>query len=124
MAEGEADLNDDLLLAPIFVHNSVLKEKNNYSHSLPARTLTYWRYRAVWAFYSRAFLLSPRRTARTLWNLVRGREESKFDSFLQILKERFITRRSVKESSASSRAARARKRPPTQQPDRETASTP
>ena len=50
----------------------------------------------MWAFYWRAVLLNPRRLVKVAGNFFKGREESKFDSFLQILKERFITRRAVR----------------------------
>ena len=96
LADGKLTLDDDLVLAPIFVHDRWLTEDRNYSGSLSARTLTWWRYRIVWSFYSRAILLNPRRWLRIARNFVSGREDSKFDSFLQILKERFITRRAVR----------------------------
>ncbi len=94
--EGRIELNEDLILAPIFVHDRWLTEERNYSVTLSARTLTYWRYRIVWAFYSRAILFNPKRWVRIARNFVGGREDSKFDSFLQIMKERFITKRASK----------------------------
>jgi radical SAM superfamily enzyme YgiQ (UPF0313 family) len=93
---GRVALTDELMMAPIFVHDRWLTEDRNFSEGLSARTLTYWRYRIVWAFYWRAVLVNPRRLVRVLGNFVRGREETKFDSFLQILKERFFTRRAVR----------------------------
>jgi len=95
-AQGEAELTEDLMLAPIFVHDSRLHDEHNYSQTLSSRTLTYWRYRTVFAFYWRAFLFHPGRAFRILGNLLAGREESKMDSFMQILKERFFTRRAAK----------------------------
>lgn len=92
-SRGKATLTDELMMAPIFVHDRWLTEDRNYSEGLSARTLTIWRLRIVWAFYWRAVLLNPRRLFKIARNFLRGREESKFDSFLQILKERFITRR-------------------------------
>ena len=53
-------------------------------------------YRIVLAFYSRAILTNPKRLLRIARNFWSGREDSKFDSFLQILKERFFTRRAAK----------------------------
>jgi radical SAM superfamily enzyme YgiQ (UPF0313 family) len=93
---GSVELTDELMMAPIFVHDRWLTERRNFSESLSARTLTWWRYRIVWAFYWRAVLANPRRLGRVVGNFFSGREESKFDSFLQILKERFITRRAAK----------------------------
>ena len=95
-SRGKAGLTDELMMAPIFVHDRWLTEERNYSEGLSARTLTIWRYRIVWAFYWRAVLLNPRRLVKVAGNFFKGKEESKFDSFLQILKERFITRRAVR----------------------------
>jgi len=95
-AEGRVTLNDDLMMAPIFVHDRWLTEERNFSGSMSARALTYWRFRIVLAFYSRAILTNPKRLLRIARNLWSGREDSKFDSFLQILKERFFTRRAAK----------------------------
>jgi radical SAM superfamily enzyme YgiQ (UPF0313 family) len=93
---GRVTLTDELMMAPIFVHDRWLTEDRNFSEGLSARTLTYWRYRIVWAFYWRAVLCNPKRLVKVLGNFLHGREESKFDSFLQILKERFFTRRAVR----------------------------
>ncbi|MED5331050.1 MAG: radical SAM protein [Planctomycetota bacterium] len=93
--DGHIELNTDLILAPIFVHDRWLTEDRNFSLALSARTLTWWRFRIVWAFYSRAVIFNPRRWARLIRNFATGYEDSKLDSFLQILKERFITRRAV-----------------------------
>jgi radical SAM superfamily enzyme YgiQ (UPF0313 family) len=93
---GHITLNEDLILAPIFVHDRWLVEERNFSLTLSARTLTYWRYRVVWAFYARAVIFNPKRWVRIARNLLSGKEDSKFDSFLQILKERFITKRASK----------------------------
>ena len=93
---GRVTLTDELMMAPIFVHDRWLTEDRNFSEGLSARTLTYWRYRIVWAFYWRAVLFNPKRLVKVLGNFLHGREESKFDSFLQILKERFFTRRAVR----------------------------
>ncbi|HTE05084.1 MAG TPA: radical SAM protein, partial [Planctomycetota bacterium] len=95
-ADGKIALNDDLMMAPIFVHDRWLTEERNFSGSMSAKALTYWRYRIVLAFYSRAILTNPKRLARLARNFWQGREDSKFDSFLQILKERFFTRRAAK----------------------------
>ncbi len=94
--DGKIALNDDLMMAPIFVHDRWLTEERNFSGSMSARALTYWRFRIVLAFYSRAILVNPKRLLRIARNFWSGREDSKFDSFLQILKERFFTRRAAK----------------------------
>jgi anaerobic magnesium-protoporphyrin IX monomethyl ester cyclase len=95
-AGGRVALTEDLMMAPIFVHDRWLTEERNFSGSCSARTLTYWRYRIVLAFYGRAILTNPKRLWRIVRNFWTGREDSKFDSFLQILKERFFTRRAAK----------------------------
>jgi len=96
VAQGRLQLTDEVMQAPLFVHDRWLTEDRNFSVGLKARTLTYWRYRIVFAFYLRAVLLNPRRWARLWKNFRSGREDSKLDSFLQILKERFFTRRAAK----------------------------
>jgi radical SAM superfamily enzyme YgiQ (UPF0313 family) len=96
VAQGRLELTEEVTQAPLFVHDRWLTEDRNFSVGLKARTLTYWRYRIVFAFYLRAVLLNPRRWARLWKNFRSGREDSKLDSFLQILKERFFTRRAAK----------------------------
>ena len=96
VAQGRLQLTEEVMQAPLFVHDRWLTEDRNFSVGLKARTLTYWRYRIVFAFYLRAVLLNPRRWARLWKNFRSGREDSKLDSFLQILKERFFTRRAAK----------------------------
>lgn len=96
VAAGRLQLTEEVMQAPLFVHDRWLTEDRNFSCGLKARTLTYWRYRIVFAFYLRAVLLNPRRWARLWKNFRSGREDSKLDSFLQILKERFFTRRAAK----------------------------
>ena len=95
-AAGKLALTEEVRMAPIFVHDRWLTEARNFSGTVSARTLTYWRYRIVLAFYLRAILLNPRRWVRLWKNFRSGREDSKFDSFLQILKERFFTKRAAK----------------------------
>jgi len=94
--QGRLQLTEQVMQAPLFVHDRWLTEDRNFSVGLKARTLTWWRYRIVFAFYLRAVLLNPRRWARLWKNFRSGREDSKLDSFLQILKERFFTRRAAK----------------------------
>jgi radical SAM superfamily enzyme YgiQ (UPF0313 family) len=96
VAANHLQLTEEVMQAPLFVHDRWLTEDRNFSIGLKARTLTYWRYRIVFAFYLRAVLLNPRRWARLWKNFRSGREDSKLDSFLQILKERFFTRRAAK----------------------------
>lgn len=96
VAAGRLSLTEEVMQAPLFVHDRWLTEDRNFSGTLSARTLTLWRYRIVFAFYLRAVLLNPRRWARLWRNFRSGREDSKLDSFLQILKERFFTKRAAK----------------------------
>jgi len=92
-AQGKAQLTDELIMAPIYVQDSRIVESRNFSGTLTARQLTYWKYRVVWAFYSRAVLANPSRLLRILRNLATGNEDSKLDSFLRILRDRFSRRR-------------------------------
>lgn len=94
--QGLVELNEETMMAPIFVHDRWLTEGRNFSQSMSARSLTIWRYRIVFAFYLRAVLLNPKRIWKLMTNFVKGNEESKLDSFLQILKQRFFTKRAVK----------------------------
>ncbi len=65
---GKVQLTEETMMAPIFVHDRWLTEGRNFSLTQSARTLTYWRYRIVLAFYIRAVLLNPKR----LWRLLRN----------------------------------------------------
>jgi hypothetical protein len=61
-----------------------------------AKKLTYWKYRVVFAFYLRAIALNPKRWMRIISNFFSEREDSKFDSFMRIMKQRFFTKRAAK----------------------------
>lgn len=98
---GKVEVTDDLLMAPIFVHDRWMTDERNFSDGLSSKTLTIWRYKIVWAFYWRAVLTNPKRIFRVFTNFLKGQEESKFDSFLQILKDRFFTRRAKKVTPSS-----------------------
>ncbi|MCB9898620.1 MAG: B12-binding domain-containing radical SAM protein [Planctomycetes bacterium] len=95
-AIGKVELNEETMMAPIFVHDRWLTEGRNFSQTMSAKQLTLWRYRIVFAFYLRAVLLNPKRLWRLFSNFLKGNEDSKLDSFLQILKQRFFTKRAVK----------------------------
>jgi radical SAM superfamily enzyme YgiQ (UPF0313 family) len=81
---GRISLDDESLMAPIFVHDRFLTGRRNYSSHIPAWRLTVYRWLVVLNFYSVHFLTHPGRLWRLLRNLWRGTEESKLDSFLQI----------------------------------------
>jgi len=95
---GRVGMTEDVLLAPLFVHDRWVTKERNFNQNMSARQLTYWKYRVVFAFYLRAILLNPKRWWRILSNMLKGNEDSKFDSFLRILKQRFFTKRAVKAS--------------------------
>ncbi|MGH7806315.1 MAG: B12-binding domain-containing radical SAM protein, partial [Candidatus Binatia bacterium] len=84
MEKKRIELTDDFLLTPILSHDRYLTEDRNYSEHLSAKRLTMYRLLLLLNFYTVSFLMRPRRIWRTLVNLVRGREESKLDSFIRI----------------------------------------
>jgi anaerobic magnesium-protoporphyrin IX monomethyl ester cyclase len=98
-ARGRVALTDEIIMAPIFVHDRWLTEDRNFSETMSARSLSYWRYRIMLTFYLRAVIARPSRFLRVIRNFFDGREESKLDSALQILKERWFTRRAVREAA-------------------------
>jgi len=108
--EGRVSMNEDTILAPLFVHDRWMTEEHNFSGSMSARQLTMWKYRIVFAFYLRAVLLNPKRWWRLLSNLLRGREDSKLDSFMAILRQRLFPRMSAR-ASADVRNGEASSRP-------------
>ena len=93
---GRVGMDMDTILAPLFVHDRWITEERNFCSNMSARTLTYWKYRVVFAFYLRAIVLNPKRWWRIATNFFSEREDSKFDSFMRILRQRFFTRRAAK----------------------------
>lgn len=93
---GRVGMNTDTILAPLFVHDRWMTKERNFCDNMSARKLTYWKYRVVFAFYLRAIALNPKRWMRIISNFFSEREDSKFDSFMRIMKQRFFTKRAAK----------------------------
>jgi anaerobic magnesium-protoporphyrin IX monomethyl ester cyclase len=77
-------LTDDFLLTPILSHDRYLTEDRNFSEHLSAKRLTMYRLLLLLNFYAVSFATHPGRIFRTIGNVLRGREESKLDSFFRI----------------------------------------
>jgi radical SAM superfamily enzyme YgiQ (UPF0313 family) len=93
---GRVGMTQDIILAPLFVHDRWMTKERNFCENMSSKKLTYWKYRVVFAFYLRAIFLNPKRWMRIISNFFSEREDSKFDSFMRILKQRFFTKRAAK----------------------------
>jgi radical SAM superfamily enzyme YgiQ (UPF0313 family) len=87
---GRVGTDDASLMTPIFVHDRSLTEDRNFCDHLTARQLTLYKYWIVANFYGASLLARPARPLGHLWNLVRGREASKMDTFLKETVRRFL----------------------------------
>ncbi len=67
---------------------SDLTRSRSYSPHLPDRMLTMYRIVGMALFYGISYLTHPLRPFRTLWNVLRGREESRLDMSLRQLWDR------------------------------------
>ena len=105
--EGRIELNDDFLLTPIFANEAKVKEANNYSYTMTAKQLTRWRYWTLLNFYSISYGMRPWRLASTLWNAMRGREESKMQTFLVDIRRKMRVQAKKMVSTRKQRAAAA-----------------
>lgn len=82
------DLSDRFLLTPIYANDEKLDERNNYCDHLKARTLTLWKYRILFNFYAISMLTHPWRAFTLAWNVMRGKETRKMETFLIELKRK------------------------------------
>ena len=98
--EGKIKYDDAFLKLPIYVHNTFLSDDRKFNDHFTAKELTRWKYRVVRAFYTRSLLLRPSRWFRILWNFMRGKETSKFESFLQETLRKFRLRKRPSKSPA------------------------
>jgi radical SAM superfamily enzyme YgiQ (UPF0313 family) len=98
--EGKIKYDDAFLKLPIYVHNAFLSDDRKFNDHFTAKELTRWKYRVVRAFYTRSLLLRPSRWFRILWNFMRGKETSKFESFLQETLRKFRLRKRPTKSPA------------------------
>ena len=88
MEQGRVDLSDRFLLTPIYANDEKLDERNNYCDHLKARTLTLWKYRILFNFYAISMLTHPWRAFTLAWNVMRGKETRKMETFLIELKRK------------------------------------
>jgi radical SAM superfamily enzyme YgiQ (UPF0313 family) len=87
---GRITLDDDALMAPIFVHDRSLSRERNFCEHLSARRLTGYKYWIVGNFYLTAWATHPTRPFRLLYNLITDREVSKMDTFLNETKRKVL----------------------------------
>ena len=99
--EGRVHMDDDFLKLPIYVHNKYMSEARNYNPHMTAKEMTRWKYKIVATFYLTSFLYHPGRPFRILWNVIRGRETTKLESFFQILFQKMSLRKKSKKKSAA-----------------------
>ncbi len=88
VAAGRIDLSDRFLLTPIFANDERCEEENNYCTALDAKRLTAWKYRILLNFYLVSVLTHPWRVPALFWNVLRGRETRKMETFLLELKRK------------------------------------
>ena len=81
--EGRIERNsDEFLMTPIFANEAKLTEDHNYSSTLSARQLTFWKYRLLLNFYGLSFLVRPWKLFAVIGNALRGKETRKLETFL------------------------------------------
>ncbi|MEZ5988834.1 MAG: radical SAM protein [Planctomycetota bacterium] len=88
MEQGRVDLSDRFLLTPIYANDEKLEDRNNYCDHLTARQLTAWKYRILLNFYAVSMATHPWRAFSLAWNVLRGRETRKMETFLIELKRK------------------------------------
>lgn len=86
VAKGRMAPTDENLLAPICVQERYLTNARNFCEQVPAWRLTMWWYLILLNFYSVAILRHPGRVWRHLRNFAAGRETSKLESGLRIVR--------------------------------------
>ena len=87
---GRIEPTDGFLYTPIFANDEKIRPENNYCRTLTARQLTLVKYRILLNFYPLSFALRPWRVFRILWNVIRGRETSKMETYLNDLKKKAL----------------------------------
>ena len=86
--QGRVDLSDRFLLTPIYANDEKLEDVNNYCDHLSARQLTGWKYRILLNFYLVSMATHPWRAFTLVWNVLRGKETRKMETFLIELKRK------------------------------------
>ena len=88
MAEGRIDGSDEFLLTPIYANDEKLEDENNYCDHMSAKELTRWKYKLLLNFYAVSFATHPWRVLSLAWNVLRGKETRKMETFLIELKRK------------------------------------
>lgn len=86
--QGRVDYSDRCLMTPIYANDEKLREENNYCEHLSARQLTAMKYKLLLNFYGLSFLFHPTRVFTMTYNVIRGRETRKMETFLVELKRK------------------------------------
>jgi anaerobic magnesium-protoporphyrin IX monomethyl ester cyclase len=90
--KGRVTTSDDTLLTPIRCQELLLSPDRNFCEHVPAWRLSLWRILILLNFYLVAIVRHPGRLVRHLRNLAAGREESKLESGLQIMRAHWVRR--------------------------------
>jgi len=88
--DGKVDYSDKSLMTPIFANDEKLRPENNYCVELSAKDLTRTKYRLLMNFYGLSLLYHPGRFFKMMWNVVRGKETRKMETFLVELKRKSL----------------------------------
>ncbi|MBK9385518.1 MAG: B12-binding domain-containing radical SAM protein [Planctomycetes bacterium] len=88
VARGDFEVNDDSLMTPIFANDEKLLPDNNYCDHLTHKQLTWLKYKILLNFYPVSFLTHPLRIFKIFFNVVRGKETRKLETFLVELKRK------------------------------------
>lgn len=91
--QGKLRRDDDELMSALLYTGLLLEERRNYNEHLSARRLSLWRYRIFAAFYGTRFASRPRAALQLGWNILRGRETNKLESFARDFRMKLTARR-------------------------------
>jgi len=88
LEKGRIEPSDEFLYTPIFANDEKIRPENNYCENLSARRLTLAKYLILLNFYPLSFATHPWRVFTILWNVLRGRETRKLETFLNDFKRK------------------------------------
>ena len=89
---GRLTPSDEVLRAPLYAMEPIVREHHHYCENLSARQLTRMKYMILVSFYLTSFLVRPWRALRIAWNVLQDRETCKLDIFLNTRKRRLLGR--------------------------------
>ncbi len=90
LEKKKIELTDRFLLTPIFANDEKLRPENNYCENLSARKLTLIKYLMLLNFYPISFGLRPWRLFKIPWNVLKGVETRKLETYLNDLKKKAV----------------------------------